>query len=80
MRWNQIAKLPENSELGCGWFGISFHHLCRVTELKNHSNHFSLCFNRNFYGMAVFENRLTRWLVIIAAIALLAQIVSLLHH
>jgi len=40
MRWNQIAKLPENSEFGGGWFGISFLHLCRVTELKSHSNHF----------------------------------------
>jgi hypothetical protein len=26
MVWNQIAKLPQNSELGDGWFGISFHH------------------------------------------------------
>jgi hypothetical protein len=45
MRWNQIAKLPQNSEFGAGWFGISFLHLCRVTELKSHSNHFFLCFN-----------------------------------
>jgi hypothetical protein len=37
---NQIAKLTQNRELGGGWFGISFVHLCRVTELKSHSNHF----------------------------------------
>jgi pyruvate dehydrogenase complex dehydrogenase (E1) component len=42
MCWNQIAKLSENSELGCGWFGVSFHHLCRVTKLKTHANHFFL--------------------------------------
>ena len=54
MRWNQIAKLAQNSELGCGWFGVSFYHLCRVTKLKSHANHFFLCFNRNSYGMAVF--------------------------
>src|SRR6516162_4195554 len=30
-----------------------FFHLCRVTELKNHSNHFFLCFNQDSYGMAV---------------------------
>src|SRR6516162_3605978 len=41
VRRNQIAKLPENSEFGCGWFGVSFHHLCRVTKLKSHANHFS---------------------------------------
>ena len=28
MRRNQIAKLSENTEFGCGWFGISFLHLC----------------------------------------------------
>src|SRR4029077_13195405 len=53
MRRNQIAKLSQNSELGCGWFGLSFFHLCRVTKLKSHANHFFLCFNRNSYGMAV---------------------------
>jgi hypothetical protein len=37
---NQIAKLSQNRELGGGWFGISFVDLCRVTELKSHSNHF----------------------------------------
>ena len=42
---NQIAKLPKNAEFGSGWFAVSFYHLCRVTELKNHSNHFFLCFN-----------------------------------
>jgi hypothetical protein len=26
MRRNQIAKLPEHAEFGCGWFGISFFH------------------------------------------------------
>jgi hypothetical protein len=54
MRRNQIAKLPKNAEFGSGWFGVSFYHLCRVTELKNHSNHFFLYFIRNAYGMAVF--------------------------
>jgi hypothetical protein len=53
MRWNQIAKLSQNSEFGGGWFGISFFHLCRVTELKSHSNHFFLCLNQNSYGMAL---------------------------
>ena len=28
MQRNQIAKLSENTEFGCGWFGISFFHLC----------------------------------------------------
>jgi hypothetical protein len=40
MGWNQIAKLSQNRELGGGWFGISFLHLRRVTELKSHSNPF----------------------------------------
>jgi hypothetical protein len=40
MRRNQIAKLPENSEFGCAWSGVSFDHLCRVTKLKSHANHF----------------------------------------
>jgi hypothetical protein len=40
MRRNEIAKLSQNRELGGGWFGVSFFHLCRVTELKSHSNHF----------------------------------------
>jgi hypothetical protein len=40
MGWNQIAKLSQNREFGGGWFGISFFHLRRVTELKSHSNHF----------------------------------------
>ena len=44
MRWNEIAKLSQNRELGGGWFGVSFFHLCRVTELKSHSNHF-FCFH-----------------------------------
>jgi hypothetical protein len=57
---NQIAKLSQNSELGCGWFGLSFFHLCRVTKLKSHANHFFLCFNRNSYGMAVSTNVLLR--------------------
>jgi hypothetical protein len=34
MRRNEIAKLPKNAEFGCGWFGVSFFHLCRVTELS----------------------------------------------
>jgi hypothetical protein len=40
VRRNQIAKLPEYAEFGCGWFGLSFFHLCRVAELKSHANHF----------------------------------------
>jgi len=56
MRRNEIAKLPKNAEFGYGWFGVSFFHLCRVTELKNHSNHFFLCFNQDSYGMAVKLN------------------------
>src|SRR6516164_7034396 len=55
MRRNEIAKLPKNAEFGCGWFGVSFFHLCRVTELKNHSNHFFLCFNQDFYGTGVIS-------------------------
>jgi hypothetical protein len=53
MRRNQVAKLSQNSELGCGWFGLSFFHLCRVTELKSHSNHFFSWFNQDSYGVAV---------------------------
>ena len=34
MRWYEIAKLSEYNELGCGWFGVLYHHLCRVAELK----------------------------------------------
>src|ERR1700752_570766 len=54
MRRNQVAKLSQNSELGGGWFGLFFfNHLCRVTELKSHSNHFFSWFNQASYGMAV---------------------------
>jgi hypothetical protein len=53
MRWNQIAKLAQNSELGCGCFGVSFYHLCRVTKLKSRANHFFLRSSQNSYGMAV---------------------------
>jgi hypothetical protein len=53
MRRNQIAKLPQDTQFGCGWFGVSFYHLCRVAELKTHANHFFLCFSQNSYGMAV---------------------------
>jgi len=64
MRRNQIAKLSQNSELGCGWFGVSFFHLRRVTELKSHANHFFLCFNKDSYGMAVIDCCLPgRWVV-----------------
>jgi hypothetical protein len=52
MRRNKFAKLSENSELGCGWFGVSFFHLCRVTKLKTMPTTF-LCLKRNSYGMAV---------------------------
>jgi hypothetical protein len=37
---NEIAKLSQYTEFGCGWFGVSFYHLCRVAELKSHANHF----------------------------------------
>jgi hypothetical protein len=40
VRRNKFAELSENSEFAGGWFGVSFHHLCRVTKLKSHSNHF----------------------------------------
>ena len=40
MQRNQIAKLSENTEFGCGWFGISFLSLLSGPELKNHSNHY----------------------------------------
>jgi hypothetical protein len=53
MRRNQIAKLPQYAEFGCGWFGLSFFHLCRVAELKSHANHFFFCFSQDSYGMAV---------------------------
>src|SRR5215471_1283378 len=53
MRRNQLAKLTEHTEFACGWFGISFFHLRRVTELKSHANHFFLCFNQDSYGMAL---------------------------
>jgi hypothetical protein len=46
MRRNQIAKLPQYAEFGCGWFGVSFDHLCRVAELKGHANHFFFCFSQ----------------------------------
>jgi hypothetical protein len=54
MRWNQLAKLTEHTEFACGWFGISFFHLRRVTELKSHANHFFSCSNPDSYGMALF--------------------------
>src|SRR6516164_4428095 len=53
MRRNKLAKLTKHTELAYGWFGISFFHLRRVTELKSHANHFFLCFNQDSYGMAV---------------------------
>ena len=28
MQRNQIAKLSQNTEFGCGWFGIFLFHLC----------------------------------------------------
>jgi hypothetical protein len=56
MRRNQIAKLPQDTQFGYGWFGVSFYHLCRVAELKTHANHFFLCFSQNSYGMAVKVN------------------------
>src|SRR6516165_8727550 len=55
MRRNKLAKLTKHTELAYGWFGISFFHLRRVTELKSHANHFFLCFNQDSYGMAVKE-------------------------
>src|SRR6516165_9306215 len=56
MRRNQLAKLTKHTEFAYGWFGISFFHLRRVTELKSHANHFFLCFNQDSYGMAVAES------------------------
>jgi hypothetical protein len=50
MRWNQIAKLPQNSEFGGGWFGISFLQLCRVTELKNIPTTFFCALTENPMG------------------------------
>src|SRR6516225_6834133 len=55
MRRDQLAKLTKHTEFAYGWFGISFFHLRRVTELKSHANHFFLCFNQDFYGMAVLR-------------------------
>ena len=55
MRRNKLAKLTKHTELAYGWFGISFFHLRRVTELKSHANHFFLCFNQDSYGMAVVQ-------------------------
>jgi len=34
------------------WY-IFFFHLCRVTELKSHANHFFSWSNQDSYGMAV---------------------------
>ena len=67
MRRNQLAKLTKHTELAYGWFGISFFHLRRVTELKSHANHFFLCFNQDSYGMAVkrevhCESPISDWL------------------
>ena len=55
MRRNQIAKLSEYTEFGCGWFGVLYHQLCRVAELKSHANHFFSCVNQNSYGMALIS-------------------------
>ena len=57
MRRNKLAKLTKHTELAYGWFGISFFHLRRVTELKSHANHFFLCFNQDSYGMAVISHQ-----------------------
>ena len=43
VRRNKFAELSENSQFRGGWFGVSFHHLCRVTKLKSHANHFFFC-------------------------------------
>jgi len=59
MRRNQLAKLTKHTELAYGWFGISFFHLRRVTELKSHANHFFLCFNQDSYGMPVLSHTYT---------------------
>ena len=70
MRRNQIAKLPQYAEFGCGWFGVSFFHLCRVAELKSHANHFFFCFSQDSYGMAVnFLSHLTGSFALAAGIA-----------
>ena len=50
-----------------------FFHLCRVTELKNHSNHFFLCFNQDSYGMAVQMNADIRPSLALSGVYRLAQ-------
>ncbi len=48
-------QLSEYTEFGCGWFGVLYHQLCRVAELKSHANHFFSCVNQNSYGMALIS-------------------------
>ena len=60
MRRNQLAKLTEHTEFACGWFGISFFHLRRVTELKSHANHFFSALTKIPYGMAVEKIRIDK--------------------
>ena len=45
MRRNQIAKLSENTEFGCGWFGISFFSPLLSGRVKEPFQPLFLCFN-----------------------------------
>src|SRR5258708_4420829 len=53
MRRNQIAKLSQNSELGCGWFGLSFFSPLSSDKVKEPCQPLFLCFNRKPYGTRV---------------------------
>jgi len=45
MRRNQIAKLSENTEFGCGWFGISFFSPLLSGRAKEPFQPLFFCFN-----------------------------------
>ena len=49
----RLQSCPRTLSLDAVGLVFLFFHLCRVTELKNHSNHFFLRFNQDSYGMAV---------------------------
>ena len=53
MRRNEIAKLPEYTELGCGWFGILFYSPLSSGRVKEPCQPLFFCFNQNSYGTAV---------------------------
>ncbi len=46
MRRNEIAKLPEYTELGCGWFGISFFSPPSSDRVKEPFQPLFFCSNR----------------------------------